>query len=315
MTTLPLPSADLIAAAAKSIDPVFTGSPLISQTSADDALDLRLFAKVETLNPIRCFKGRGADAWMSAQQGTGRTFVAASAGNFGQALAYAAASRGHRTVIFAARSANRRKIDAMRRLGAEVILEGDDFDMAKAAAREFAATQDLSFIEDGAHPAIAEGAGTIALEITETLKGRGIAPDAVIAPLGNGALLTGLGAWLRAALPGCRVVGVVAAGARAMKLSWETGRLETTAAAATCADGIAVRDPVPYALECMRHSVDAVHTVDEEAIHAAMAFCRDHYGLVVEPAGAAGIAALLQHPDLFAGKTVATVLCGGNVER
>ncbi|MBS0247887.1 MAG: pyridoxal-phosphate dependent enzyme [Proteobacteria bacterium] len=309
----PLPSADNIAKAARLIDPVFTGSPLMTHHSADDALGLCLFAKVETLNPIRSFKGRGADYWMARQPASSGAVVAASAGNFGQGLAYAGVKRGRPVVIFAAKNANRRKIDAMRRLGATVILEGNDFDGAKAAARAYAATQDLPFVEDGAGPEIAEGAGTIALEMTETLNQRGIALDAALVPLGNGALLTGMGAWLKAAAPACRVIGVVAAAAPAMKLSFDHARLETTATAATIADGIAVREPVPYALDCMRQVVDEVLAVDDPSLEAAMTFCRDHYGLIVEPAGAAGIAALLERGKLLAGRTVGTVLCGSNV--
>lgn len=314
MMSPPPPSADNIAKAARLIDPVFTGSPLMTHHSADDALGLRLFAKVETLNPIRSFKGRGADYFMATQQASGDAIVAASAGNFGQGLAYAATKRGRQAIVFAATTANRRKIDAMARLGAKVILEGNDFDGAKAAARAYAAKHGLTFIEDGAGPEIAEGAGTIALEMTEVLSQRRVALDAAIIPLGNGALLTGMGAWLKAASPGCRVIGVVAAAAPAMKMSFDNARLETTATAATIADGIAVREPVPYALDCMRHVVDDVIAVEEQSLDAAMAFCRDHYGLIVEPAGAAGIAALLEHPQAFnKGRTVGTVLCGSNV--
>lgn len=313
MSSAPPPSVENIVKAARLIDPVFTGSPLMAHHTADDALGLRLFAKVETLNPIRSFKGRGTDYFMAVQPPSAGAVVAASAGNFGQGLAYAAAKRGGKAVIFAATTANPRKLDAMARLGAEVILDGSDFDGAKTAARAYAATHGLTFVEDGAIPAIAEGAGTIALEMTEALAQRGVALDAAVIPLGNGALLTGVGAWLRAAAPACHIIGVVAAAAPAMKLSFDHGRLETTAAAATIADGIAVREPVAYALDCMREVVDEVLAVDEQSLKAAMAFCRDHYGLIVEPAGAAGIAALLEQGKAFAGKMVGTVLCGSNV--
>lgn len=313
MSTHPPPSAANIAEACRLIDPLFLDTPLTAQATADRELGLRLFAKVETLNPIRSFKGRGADYWMSGQPASDEPVVSASAGNFGQGLAYAAAKRGRRAVIFAATTANRRKVDAMIRLGAEVVLEGEDFDAAKLRARAFARERGLTFVEDGGHPAIAEGAGTIAKEAVEALAARAVMPDILIAPLGNGALLTGMGAWLRAALPSCRVVGVVAAGAPSMKLSWERDRPEATAGVSTAADGIAIREPVPYALDCMRPLVDEVLAAGEPAIEAATAFCRRHYGLVVEPAGAAGIAGLLQNPGMFAGRTVVTVLCGGNV--
>lgn len=315
MTQQPFPTSDAIAAAASRIDRLFTNTPLIEQQSANEALGLRLFAKVETLNPIRSFKGRGTDWWLANQPPGSDPIVSASAGNFGQGLAHAGAKRGRPVVIYAATTANPGKIEAMRRLGAEVRLVGEDFDAAKAAGRAFAEENGYAFVEDGALCEIAEGAGTIALEITNQLAGHAIALDAIFVPLGNGALLTGVGTWIKAHAPGCRVIGVVAATAPAMKQSFETGRLVSTATAMTAADGIAVRECVPYALENMKTTVDEVWAVEELAIAAARHFCLKHYGLVVEEAGAAGLAAIIdRHPSL-AGQTVATILCGGNVRK
>ena len=313
MSNITPPTAEGIAAAAGRIDPVFLDTPLVEHDEANAALGCRLLAKVETLNPIRSFKGRGTDWWLAHLPASDRPIVSASAGNFGQGLAYAARRRGRRLTVFAAAAANPGKVAAMRRLGATVVLDGADFDAAKTAARRFAAAEGLIFVEDGGERLIAEGAGTIAREITETLDRRQAALDALVVPLGNGALLTGMGAWMRAARPGARVIGVVAAAAPAMKLSFERGRPEATAQADTMADGIAVREPVDYALACMRTTVDEVLAVDEAAIGDAMTFCRRHYGLIVEPAGAAGLAGVMACAGRFAGRTVATVLCGGNI--
>ncbi len=314
MTQAPThPSADGILAASRAIDPVFTGTPLIEQQTANTELGLRLFAKVETLNPIRSFKGRGTDWWMRNDPPGDHPVVSASAGNFGQSLAYAGRARGRKVVIFSATTANPGKVEAMRRLGADVRLEGDDFDDAKAAARAYADVNDCPFVEDGALRTIAEGAGTIALEITERLSADGISLDAIIVPLGNGALLTGIGTWIRAKAPDCRIIGIVAANAPAMKQSWETGTLFSTDTAETAADGIAVRECVPYALDCMKTTVDEVWAVSEGAIRQAREFCLSHYGLVVEEAGVAGLAGLIENGSGLKGKTVATILCGGNV--
>lgn len=307
------PSAEGILAASRDIDPAFTGTPLIRQQSTDTELGLRLFAKVETLNPIRSFKGRGTDWWMRNEPASDNPVVSASAGNFGQGLAYAGKALGRRVIIFSAITANPGKVEAMRRLGADVRLEGSDFDAAKAAARAFADAHGYPFVEDGALRMIAEGAGTIALEITEQLSRNNIALDAIVVPLGNGALLTGIGTWIRARAPDCKVIGVVAADAPAMKLSWKQQRLISTDTAATAADGIAVRECVPYALACMRTTVDEVWEATETAIRNARDFCRLHYGLVVEEAGAAGIAGLLEHGVSLRDRTVATILCGANV--
>jgi len=312
MSTPSFPSADGISRAIAKIDPVFLRSPLLEQSTANAALGCKLLAKIETLNPIRSFKGRGAGWWMANLQDDGRTIVSASAGNFGQGLAYAATHRGRKLVIFSSVNANPLKIAAMRRFGAEVVLQGNDFDAAKLAAEAFAGREGFLFVEDGAERDIAEGAGTIAKELTDSLPGE-TKLDAVLVPLGNGALLTGIGTWMRHAMPNCKVVGVVAEAAPAMKISWKRERIVTTETARTAADGIAVRVPVPYALRSMRGLVDDIIAVDEAKIQEAMAFCLRHYGVVVEPAGAVGVSALLLDPDPWRGRLVATVLCGGNV--
>ncbi len=285
---------------------------MMSHAAADEALGLRLFAKVETLNPIRSFKGRGAHWWLANLPAGDQPVVCASAGNFGQGIAHAARRWGRQAIVFASEHANPLKIAAMRRLGAQVIQQGADFDAAKSAARAHASQAGMIFVEDGADARIAEGAGTIAMEITTALAGK-VKLDAIVVPLGNGALLTGIGAWMKAENPDCRVIGVVATQAPAMKRSWESGTLVSTDSADTIADGIAVREPVQYALDTMSGVVDDVVAVDEESLRSAMAFCRRHYGLIVEPAGVAGVAALMSAPHAFAGQAVATILCGSNV--
>ena len=302
------PSADRIADAMSIVDPLFLHSPMLRGSTLDRVTGSELVMKVETLNPIRSFKGRGTELLVASLPDR-RPLVCASAGNFGQGLARAAARRGLSVTVFAAERANPLKVAAMRVLGADVRLDGSDFDAAKAAARRHAESVDARYVEDGALPEIAEGAGTIALELTAA----GVVPDAVFVPLGNGALVTGIGTWLRHAVPTARVVAVVAEGAPSMRLSFERGRPVQTPSAATIADGIAVREPVPYALECMRGVVDDVVSVTDGDIVRAMRLAHEHLGLVVEPAGAAGLAALLVHGARWRGAVVATPLCGGNV--
>ncbi|MES2177250.1 MAG: pyridoxal-phosphate dependent enzyme [Gemmatimonadota bacterium] len=290
------------------IDPVFLRSPLLRETTLDRALDVELTLKVETLNPIRSFKGRGTEL-LVAQLKDQRTLVCASAGNFGQGLARAATRRNRSVVVYAARDANPLKVEAMRTFGAEVRLFGNDFDSAKDAARRFAASSDNYYVEDGAIADIAEGAGTMALELSEA----GLMPETIMVPLGNGALITGIGAWCRHAEPGTRVIGVVAQGAPSMQLSFAAREPLPTDTARTIADGIAVREPVAYAVEAMKATVDEVVSVSDDAIVRAMRLIHGHTGVVVEPAGAVGIAALLEFPDRWRGGRVASPLCGGNV--
>jgi len=296
--------------ASRVIDPVFRCSPQFTSGALDAQLGLQLVCKVETMNPIRSFKGRGADYFVhQLGEGGGRQLVCASAGNFGQGLAYAARKRGWAVTVFAAETANPFKLEQMRNLGADVVLQGADFDAAKQAAREFARHRDLPFVEDGREVAISEGAGTIGLELSRWPKPF----DTVLVPLGNGALLAGVGRWLKAVSPQTRVIGVCAAGAPAMEQSWRSKRSVMTNEVETIADGLAVRVPVEDALNDIHLVVDDILLVDDQTILAAMRLLFRQLGLAVEPAGAAGVAATLAYRERFAGQLAATILCGGNL--
>jgi len=301
-------SLERIEAAARTIDPVFLNTPQFESESLSNELRLRLILKVETVNPIRCFKGRGTDFLVSNLPADSSTLVCASAGNFGQGLAYAARKRGLAAVVFASATANALKLDGMRKLGAEVRLVGRDFDAAKEHALIFAEETGARYIEDGREPAIAEGAGSIAVELC-----RWRDPfDFVLMPLGNGALLAGVGRWMKAHSPATRVVAVCAARAPSMALSLQAGAVRSTDTADTIADGIAVRVPVPEALDDLRGVVDDVVLIEDEAMVEAMRLVLRCHGLVLEPAGAAGVAAVMVFREKFRGGRVATLLSGGN---
>jgi threonine dehydratase len=294
--------------AAGAIDPVFRNSPEVVIDPLSEKLGCSLTLKVEITNLLRCFKGRGADFYV-ARLADKRPLVSASAGNFGLALAYVCRKREVRLTIFAACTASPFKVERMRALCSDVRLAGDDFDAAKIAAREMAAESGALWVEDGAVPEISEGAGSIAVELMAS----GSAFDDLLVPLGNGALLNGVACWVKAVSPATRVIGVQSRGAPAMAESFHTGRPVSPAQVHTIADGLAVRAPVPEALEDMRGVVDDVLLVDDTSLIEAMKLLHRHAGLVVEPSGAAGIAALLEGPDVFAGRRVATVLSGGNL--
>ena len=295
--------------AARAIDPAFLNSPQFVCEPISEKLGVTTLLKVETVNPIRSFKGRGADYLIHRLAGTADAMVCASAGNFGQGMAYSGRRQGIQMTVFAATTANPMKLDRMRALGAEVLLEGDDFDSAKAAAERYAVTSGALYVEDGLLGPIGEGAGTIGLELTAQEKNL----DAILVPLGNGSLVNGIGTWLRHASPATRVIAVAAAGAPAMEISWREGRPVTTDSTDTIADGIAVRVPVPEALEIMRVTVDEVMLVTDAEILAAMRMLLYDAGLLIEPAGAAGLAALAKRREEWRGTRVAIPLCGGNV--
>jgi threonine dehydratase len=295
------------------IDPVFLASPQFPSDRLSEDLGFETVFKVECLNPIRSFKGRGASYFAHLHRNDRpHPWVCASAGNFGQGLAYAARARGIPLVVFAAIRANPFKVERMRALGAEVRLVGEDFDAAKEESRRYAAENGLTLVEDGREPAITEGAGTIAIEL---LRDRARF-DAVLVPLGNGALVNGIGTWMKAHSPGTEILGVGAERAPAMERSFRARRpVALDEPVSTIADGVAPRIPVPEAVATMLSVVDDVFLVEEEAILRAMRGIFRELGLVVEGAGAVTLAAARVHRDRFRGKRVALVVGGGNATR
>ena len=298
-----------IARAARLIAPEFLDTPMHEGVTLEGTDAPAMLLKDETATPIGCFKGRGTDYYAQAIAGDAPVVVCASAGNFGQGLARAMARRGGRAVVFAATNANPLKLRRMRELGGEVVLEGGDFDAANEAARAHAAREGLPFVEDAAFGEIAEGAGTLAREMTEG----GAAFDAFYVPVGGGALANGIGTWLRHARPEAKVIGVCARGAPSLALSWERGEAVGTDAVDTFADGIAIRAPVPAAVRHMREVVDAFVLVDDEEILRAMRAVDRALGIRLEPSGAAGVAAILKDARARGLSRPATVLCGANV--
>jgi threonine dehydratase len=290
------------------IDCVFTHSPQLLAEHLGAVLGFTLVLKIETLNPIRSFKGRGAHLLVQSIQAPVR-LVCASAGNFGQAMAYAAQKRGIPLTVYAGKHANTYKIERMRALGAEVILHGSDFDAAKLEARRVAELEGYRFVEDGADIETLEGAATIALELLQF----SVKPDVLLIPLGNGALFNGMSFVMKNYSPSTRLVAVQSEGAPAMVESYRTGNIIVHDNVRTIADGIAVRIPVAQALDDMKGMADDTLLVSEGAILEAMKLVLRHVGLVAEPAAVVGIAALLENGEMFRGKTVGTVICGGNL--
>jgi threonine dehydratase len=300
---------DRINEAAGLIDPVFRDTPQYACEPLSDRLGVDTVLKVECVNPVRSFKGRGAEYLLHRLGPQPAGLVCASAGNFGQGMAYAARSRSVQVTVFAALTANPLKVDRMRALGAKVILDGHDFDEAKDGAMRHAAGTGALYVEDGLLGPIAEGAGTIALELLRMSEPL----DAVFVPLGNGSLINGMGLWLKRASPATRIIAVCPTGSPSMEMSWRAGKPISTGPTDTIADGIAVRVPVPEALEIMRTAVDEVMLVTDAEIIEAMRMLHSVVGVVVEPAGAAGIAAVANRREEFAGKRVAVPLTGGNL--
>ncbi len=294
--------------AARVIDPLFRDTPQYVCEPLGEALGTRMALKIETMNPIRSFKGRGAD-FLVSQAKDETPLVCASAGNFGQAMAYACRKRGLPLTVYASTNANPLKVERLRALGARVVEHGEDFDAAKLAAKRAALELDARFVEDSLDIETVAGAATMGVEwcaFPEPL-------HALLVPLGNGAMFNGVARVLKARSPGTRMVAVQAAGAAAMIDSWRSGRIVVHERIDTIADGIGVRVPVPQALDDMRDLVDDAITVGEDTIITAMRLLHRHAGLVAEPSAAVGVAALLEHAGMFRDQLVGTIVCGGNL--
>ncbi|WP_328615431.1 pyridoxal-phosphate dependent enzyme [Amycolatopsis sp. NBC_00355] len=308
MTTVPRTRLDLtrIEAARRVIDPVFLDTPLYPCDPLGQALGCRVSVKLETANPVRSFKGRGTEVVVSGLSGPAA--VCASAGNLGQALAWSARGRGVAVTVVASRSAPAVKLERIRALGARLELVDGDFDEARERAVAIAGHDGIRLVEDSLDLETCEGAATIGLELLDTPF------DAVLIALGGGAMATGIGHVLKSRAPGVEVVCVQPAGAPAMTRSWHERRVVTTESTSTIADGVAGRRPIREVLDDLLVVADDAVLVREESIVAGMRLLLEHAGLVVEPSAALGVAAVLENRARFAGRHVAVVVCGGNVD-
>lgn len=310
-------TAELMRGGHQSIPAAFRGTPQSFRSHWANASVHRLWSRPRPPTRIGCFKGRGtwlavADLARRGEVGERRGVIVASAGNFGQGVVYACRAFGVPAVVVAATTANPAKVEAMRRLGAAVRLVGEDFDGACTATADLALETGQRLLVDAQDPWMAIGAGTIALELTDGIEREDLpALSAIYVPVGNGSLIAGIGTWIRHAAPSTRVIGVQAARAPAMTLSWRAGRAIETERADTVADGIAARVPVAEALELMLDMVDEMLLVDEEAILDATDELSAALPFSIEPAAGAGLASIRQAAPH--GGTIDIVLTGGNV--
>jgi threonine dehydratase len=292
--------------ASRTIDPVFLNTPQYADGQLSAALGRHVVVKVETANPLRSFKGRGADFFMERVDPRS-TVVCSSTGNFGQAMAYAGRRRGIAVEVFVPETVNPVKLVRMRAFGARVTSVGADSAASEAAARDYVAGREgCVYVEDGKETAIAEGAGAIGVELIRS------GPfDAVVVPVGDGALITGIARWIKDRAPETRIIGVCASGSPSMALSWRAGKPVSTERSNTIAEGIEVRVPVPESVVRLLALVDDMVLVHDSDLLEAMRLSVQTLGLLLEPSGAAGLAAIRVHK--IAGDRLATVLTGSNL--
>lgn len=255
------------------------------------------------------FKWRGAEPTVEAYHSKGATaVVTASTGNHGAATAWAAARCGLSAIVFAPQGVSRTKLALLEQHGADVRIMGRDMDDAKAEARRFAEGHSFPFFEDGAEPAQYRGYGAIAQEILEQMTR---APAAIMVPVGNGALIGGIGQMMQRRSPDTAVIGVVAKEAPVMAWSFEAGRVVACDRSSTFADGLAVRVAIPYAVEVLGRVVTRMLKVSEREIARALGAYASA-GLRTEGAAAAALAALPQLGEVRG--PVVLVVTGRNID-
>jgi threonine dehydratase len=300
-----------IKSAVGKIDPIFLNSPQYVCEGLSRVLGCRIVLKVETLNPVRCFKGRGTETVLAGLRSGGgpKEVVCASAGNLGQALAYSGRLRNCSVTVMASAKANPSKIERMRAFGANVVLVDGEIEEALAAAVDHCARTGAFLVEDSKNVDTCEGAATIGLELAASPEPL----DAVLVSLGAGAMATGVGFATRCMLPAVEVLCVQPEQAPAMTLSLRAGHAVDPGPPDTIADGVAGRYVLPDVLHDLEAVAPDAFLVSEESIKQGMRLLYRYSGLIVEPAAALGVAAILENRERFRGKTVATVLCGSGI--
>ena len=293
-----------IAAARGVIEPVFQRSPQYEDPQLSRELGRTVVIKDETRNPIRSFKGRGASLLIAGLPAESHA-VCTSSGNFGQAIAYACRARGLRCTVVLSEDVNPIATERIRAFGADARIVSAADDRAPEATRIVEKTEGAILVSDARDPASAEGAGTIGLELREA--GR---LDAILVPVGDGALISGVACAVKEESPSTRIIGACPAAAPSVAESWRAG-VPTRTEARTMADGLATAEPSPESLARMRALVDDMVLVSERAMVDAMRLAAQALGSLLEPSGAAGLAVLLEHDP--PGERVAVVLTGGMV--
>jgi threonine dehydratase len=307
---LPVRPEDVVAARA-ILRTVIRQTPLLDCSALSVLAGGPVYLKCENLQRGGSFKVRGAYLRIArlTEAERARGVVAASAGNHAQGVALAAAALGARSTVVMPAGAPLPKVAATRSYGADVVLHGATVEDALALAQELAAANGSIFIHPFDHPDVIAGQGTIGLEIAEQC------PEVrtIAVPVGGGGLAAGVAVAVSAALPDARLIGVQAEAIAPVPASIAAGNPVAVTPAVTMADGIAVARPGELPIALLASLAATIVTVTEENLSRGLLLCLERAKQVVEPAGAAGVAAILQHPALFEPPAV-VVLSGGNID-
>jgi threonine dehydratase len=317
MSTWPITIDDVRAAEAR-MRPHLTPTPLRRYVELDAVIghDIRVLVKHENHQPTNSFKVRNGLAAMTAMpaEACKRGVVAASRGNHGLGVAWAGALLGAPVTICVPQGNNPEKNAGMRALGAQVIEEGRDYDVAAGLAFELVEERGLTAIHSSNNPQAIAGAGTMAMEILAQAKAQGHALDAMVIAVGGGSQAVGALTVLRALQRGVEVYAVQAAGASAIHDGWHAGAPVTRERADTFADGLATRACYAATFAALREGLREFITVSDADIADALRLALRTTHNLVEGAAVAGLAGLRKLAPRLAGKTVAVVFTGGNID-
>jgi len=286
----------------------FSYAPILSEMSGYE-----VYLKKENLQRTGAFKLRGAFNKVAALVESGQKggVIAASAGNHAQGVAFAAKHFGIEATIIMPESTPLTKIQGVKELNANAILIGSNYDEAYVYALTYAKEHNLTFVHPFTDDDVMAGQGTVALEMYEEKPDL----DAVLIPVGGGGLISGMSVAYKALSPNTKILAVQAEGAAALKNSYEAKKAIDSLSVKTIADGIAVRDIYPETFEYILKNIDSFETVCEDEIASAILFLLEKQKVLVEGAGAVGVAALLHDKvDLPKGAKIGIVLSGGNID-
>jgi threonine dehydratase len=310
MAISPVPDLAEVYAARQRIEPYLKPTPLYGYPALDTLTGTKTRVKHENHQPVGAFKVRGGVNLVSQLTADEREHgvIAASTGNHGQSVAYAANLFGVKAVICVPEQANPVKVESMRALGAEVIGHGRDFDEAREHCEKLAAAHGYRYIHSGDEPALVAGVATCTLEIVEAWPGT----EVIVVPVGGGSGAAAAGLVAKAVRPSIEVIGVQSEAAPAAYRSWRAGSL-VTAANRTLAEGLATGTAFELPQRIMREKLDDFVLVAEDALRDATRLMIEKTRNLVEPAGAAPLAAVLADPSRFAGRNVTLICSGGNI--
>ena len=302
----------MIEEAAARLQGVIHRTPVSSSRTFSEMTGMEVYLKCENLQKTGSFKVRGAYNKIAAMADRKALapLAAASAGNHAQGVAFAAKTMGCSATIVMPKATPLAKISATKAYGARVLLYGDCYDEACAHALTLAQEHEAVFVHPFDDPEVIAGQGTISLEILRELPNA----DAVVVPVGGGGLLAGMALSIKQINPRIRVVGVQAEGADAAVRSFQTAEALQTDRCATIADGIAVNGPGRLTMELIRRYADEMVTVTDDQIADAVLLMMERMKQVIEPAGAASLAAVLSQRIRMPGKKVVCMLSGGNID-